>query len=309
MGTPDRAATKSSRVLARSTPARALMVENKVGALEIDDRLRAAIRDVPHFRDSQYVDLDVVATIDYFRRKFVDHIYLQPLLSDHVLVDVGTGYGWLAIALGAYTPCRVVAVDMDEARLEAARSIAKLLGLEGRIDWRVGAAENLPLATRESDVTFCIEVLEHVQRKVSALNELNRITKRYLVITTPNGVFPIIAHDTCLPFCHWLPPRIRNIYARLFGRINMQQGNRFWTPWDVAKHLPDFRRDSRFLHYKTSQDYFDLYPFYLPYDKGEWRIAPGKFVGAYLSMVSRLGRVSPYFLHSLAGTFERKLDR
>jgi hypothetical protein len=97
----------------------------------------------------------------------------------------------------------------------------------------------------------------------------------------------------------------RNIYARAFGRLQMQQGNRFWTPFDLNRHLTDFRRVSNFHHYKKVDDFFDSYPFYLPYGHGEWRQEPSLMMKAYYFAVSPFGRFSHYFLPTLAGTFER----
>jgi SAM-dependent methyltransferase len=274
----------------------------------LSEATRAAIREVPYFRDSQYVGLDVPATLDYFKRAFADQIRIRPLTAGHVLTDVGTGFGWLAMALAMFTPARVVAIEYEPARLEAARRIADLLGLDGRIDWRVGALQETTLGDRESDVTFCIEVLEHVQRDPAAFVELARITRHYLVFTTPNGAFPVIAHDTRLPGCHWLPMPLRDLYARALGRSSMQEGNRFWRPGDLRKHLPDFRRVSGFLNYAGLDDYYRLYPFYLPYGAGSWRRAPSPSRKLYFGLVSRFGAATPYFLPSLAGIFERVGD-
>jgi len=272
----------------------------------VDPSVAAAIRATSHFRDSQYVDLDVGATLDYFRCKFVDHSYLQPLRPNHVIADIGCGYGWLAMAFAGYTSAKIVAVDPDEKRLDAAKTIADQLGLGDRISWRVGSAQAIPLEDQAADVTYCVEVLEHVYRDSRALDELNRVAGRYLVVTTPNAYFPAIAHDTCLPFCHWLPMNLRNVYARCFGRLHMQQGNRFWTSFDLDRHFHDFRRVSRFLHYKNVEDFFATYPFYLPYGRGEWRSKPPRMLKAYYSAVSLSGAMSHHFLPSLAGTFERQ---
>jgi hypothetical protein len=151
-------------------------------------------------------------------------------------------------------------------------------------------------------------VLEHVQRDPAAFVELARITRRYLVFTTPNGAFPLIAHDTRLPGCHWLPMPMRDAYARAFGRAAMQEGNRFWWPGDLRKHLADFRRVSGFLNFANIDDYFRLYPFYLPYGAGTWRRAPSPARKLYFGLVSRFGGATPYLLPSLAGIFERVAD-
>jgi len=265
----------------------------------------AAIRSILQARKSRYTDLDIPATLDYFKRRFVEQIPIPDLSPQHVLADIGAGYGWLAIALAMFTPARVIAVEYDAKRLRTAEEISRLLNLGNRIDWRSGSAQDTSLGNRETDVTFCVEVLEHVGRDAKVFAELSRISNRYLVITTPNGVFPVIAHDTRLPACHWLPLPLRDVYASAFGRRKMQHGNRFWNPGDLKRHLGDFRRRSRFLHFAKVDDYFRLYPFYSPYGKGSWRRAPSTAERLYMHSVSRLGSATPYLLPSLSGTFER----
>ena len=274
--------------------------------LALSEQTKAAIRAVPYFRESRYVDLDVSGTIDYFRRKFVESIPTKPLTAEHVVTDIGTGFGWLAMAAALHSPARVIAVDPDVARLKAAEAIAGLLGLEGRIEWRPGSVERLPVRDRESDVTFCIEVLEHTFGNPAGFKELDRVTGRYLIFTTPNAAFPVIAHDTQLPFCHWLPASLRDSYARLFRRGHKQHNNRFWTPWDISRQLPDFKRVSHFMHYRRVEDYFALYPYYLPYGRGGWRRRPSVESALYYRLVSRLGGLTPYLLPSLSATLERR---
>jgi len=273
--------------------------------ITLTEDTKSAIRNILKSRNSRYADLDIPATLDYFKRRFVDQIPIRDLSSQHVLTDVGAGYGWLATSLALFTPARVIAVEYDADRLRSASEIGRLLGLEGRIDWRVGSAQDTSVGDQESDVTFCVEVLEHVGGDTAAFAELSRITRQNLVITTPNGFFPVIAHDTRLPGCHWLPIPLRDVYARAFGRARMQHGNRFWKPGDITRHLGEFRRRSRFLHFAAVEDYFKLYPFYSPYGKGRWRRSPSSAERLYMTAVSRLGAATPYLLPSLSGTFER----
>ena len=271
--------------------------------MQVSPEIAAAIRDVPHYRDGHYRDLDVSATLDYHRRRFVDHC---PVKKPNIAVaDIGAGYGWLAMAFAAFSDARPIAVEPDAPRLEAGQRIAELLGLKDKIDWRIGNIMNLPISRREATVTYCIEVLEHVYRDAKAFSELDRVTAEYLVLTTPNGAFPIVQHDTFLPFCHWLPMRLRNVYARIAGRSSMQHGNRFWNPLDLAIHLKNFERVSGFFHFKSAQDYFDLYPYYLPYGRGEWRRRPSWQSELFFRTAGLFGRHSHLLLHNLAGTLKR----
>ena len=98
---------------------------------------------------------------------------------------------------------------------------------------------------------------------------------------------------------------LRDRYARLVGRADMQVGNRFWYPWDFARHLRNFRRVSGFYHFNRADDYFALYPYYLPYGRGEWRDAPSAAMQKYFRLTARIGRRSHLALHTLAGTFRR----
>ncbi len=269
--------------------------------MQISPEVLQQVREVPHFKDSQYKDLDIAQAIDYYRRKFVEHCPLEA----GTVADLGCGYGFLAIAFAAHSNLKVIAVDMDPPRLEAARRIAEVLGLGDRIDFRVGALGSSPLADQEADAVYCIEVLEHVYRNVEAFDDLRRTAKRYIVFTTPNGAFPVIQHDTGLPFCHWLPMGLRNVYAKICGRSRQQAGNLFWTPVDVRRHLKGFRLKSKFMHYDNVGQYFELYPYYLPYGRGKWKRRPSKLLSIYLRTAAIFGRNSDFFMHSIAGVYER----
>ncbi len=62
-----------------------------------------------------------------------------PGLYEPVTLDVGTGSGCIALALAAENPfVRLVATDVSEAAVEVARRNAARLGLDGRVDIRVG---------------------------------------------------------------------------------------------------------------------------------------------------------------------------
>jgi SAM-dependent methyltransferase len=269
--------------------------------MHVSSEVQAAIRDVPHFRDTQYRDLDVGAALDYYQRKFVAHCPVE----EGVIADVGCGYGWLAIAFAAGSNLNVIAIDLDAERLAAARTIAGLLGLANRIEFRVGRLGESPLADREVDAVYCIEVLEHVDRDPRAFADLGRVTKDYIVFTTPNGAFPVVQHDTALPLCHWLPLGLRNIYAKAFGRSDLQHNNLFWTPVDIWRRLKGFRRVSRFMHYARASDHLALYPYYLPYGQGSWKRRPSMLMKLYVRAADLLGRHSYLAMHTLSGVYRR----
>src|ERR1035441_605495 len=117
----------------------------------IDEAQSKAIRAVPHFASGQYRDIDLDGTIDFYLRRYVKPLAAFTVLGEgDVVADIGAGYGFLSIAFALCSKARIIAVDVDGARLDAARSIAGILGVRDRIDWRVGALGHLPLGDREA---------------------------------------------------------------------------------------------------------------------------------------------------------------
>ena len=272
----------------------------------VSDEQEHAIRAVPHFARSVYRDMDTNGALDFYLRRYIGPLgAFVDIRADDVVADIGAGYGWLAIAFALCTPARIVAVDDDEARLEAARTIAGTLRVADRIDWRLGALGQLPLVDREARVVYCVEVIEHIGRSRPAIRDLGRICDEVLVITTPNLLFPIVAHDTRLPFCHWLPLGLRARYAALCGRTSSQHSNLFWSPMGLLRELPDFNVTSRFLHYSSRRDYLATFPFYLPYEGGGMRGGDEYLKSIYYAAASLLGRYSLYVMPSLACTLRR----
>ena len=266
-----------------------------------------AIRAVPHFSQGAYRDIDLDGAIDFYRRRYVEPLgAFTGLGPEDVVADIGAGYGWLGIAFALHTPARIIAVDMDEARLDAARRIAGILGVDHRIDWRVGKLGELPLADGEARVAYCIEVIEHIGRSREAVRDLGRVASEMIIVTTPNLYFPVIAHDTGLPFCHWLPLSLRARYAKLCGRENRENSNLFWSPRSLLAELPAFRVISRFLHFASRRDYLATFPIYVPYVGGGMRRRDGRLKSLYYRAASLLGRHSLYAMPSLACTLRRR---
>lgn len=264
------------------------------------------LRRVPYFRDSQYVNLDIAGTLEFFRKRYVQQISgFAAVNEETVVADLGCGFGWLAMAFSLYSPARVIAVDSDGPRLEAARQIAAILGVPDKISWRVGSLNELPVANREVDIVYCIEVLEHVHRDESCVKELCRISKNLIVLTTPNLWFPVIGHDTRLPFCHWLPLWLRRRYAALLRR-ECATHNLFWSPTRLCRSLRGFKRISPWLHYKSYRSFIQTFPLYLPYGRGRYVEHPGVMKDLYYRTISPLGTLSHFITPSLAGVFQRR---
>lgn len=217
----------------------------------------ARIRRVGHFADSMESTRDVNAVIGFYR-----HWIIEPFLAKsgnvHAILDVGAGYGWLSIAFAlqptSRVAARIVAMEPNEPRLRAAREIATIAGVADRIEWCTASLGKMPFPNASFDAVFAIEVIEHIYKSKPMMDDLARVSKERLLITTPNRLFPIIQHDTALPFCHWLPPHWRRTYAAAWGKAD-HDGNLFWSPGELAKALPEFRPVTSFMHFNRWSDY------------------------------------------------------
>jgi len=264
------------------------------------------IREVPHFKDSQYAELDIVKTLEFYHGRYIKQLDdFADIDETTTIMDIGAGYGWLVITFALASPAKLIAIEIDEPRLEAAMAIAKILGVYDKIDWRVGGLGSLPAKADEADVAYCIEVLEHVYRSPDSLKDLARVSSDLLIITTPNLWFPVIAHDTRLPFCHWLPIPVRKSYARLFNRHKGEVDNLFWSPASLGKSLGEFSVVSNFLHYASYLNFKNTFPFYLPYGIPEQVNSLGKKKALYYELAAKLGSKSRFVLPSLACVYKR----
>ncbi len=93
-------------------------------------------------------------------------------VGDHVL-DVGTGTGVLARAAAERVgpTGRVVGVDVNEGMLAVAR------GLDARVEWRTGSAEDVPLPPDDVDVALSQFMLMFVPDPAVALTEMARVVR------------------------------------------------------------------------------------------------------------------------------------
>lgn len=265
----------------------------------ITEEAARAIREVPHFRHSREAAADPNDLIGHYVRWIAAPVLREAPRS---VVDIGTGYGWLPIALALYSPRGgplIVAVDQNHRRLIAAREIAAIAGVADRIHWCAGSIHFLPFADRSFDALSCIEVLEHVGTSKCIIAELGRVTQEVVVITTPNRLFPVIRHDTGLPFCHWLPNGMRDRYASLFGRLHLQDRNAFWSPLGLQRALPCFRRSSAFLHFRDWHDYARTD------EQLPAAMRAGRAKRLWFQAAACLGPLSVYLLPSCAMMFRR----
>ena len=115
--------------------------------------------------------------LDPWQRKYVERFLdNMPSVSGKLLVDCGTGSGYMAIELakrGAY----VIATDLSLRSVIRLRRIADGLGLADRVLSVCSTAEVLPIRTKCVSALISNAVLEHIQDESLALLEINRVSE------------------------------------------------------------------------------------------------------------------------------------
>lgn len=92
-----------------------------------------------------------------------------------VLVDVGCGTGSLALELARLAK-KVIAIDLSREMIRHAGRRAKERGV-ANVEFRLGAAEKLPLADNSVDGAFCVMVLHFLENPARAITETCRVVR------------------------------------------------------------------------------------------------------------------------------------
>jgi hypothetical protein len=82
-----------------------------------------------------------------------------------------------------------------------------------------GSGTNIDLKNNLYDTVYCSATIEHVgcfKNQIKLIEELYRVSKNYVFITTPNKHYPIDFH-TKLPLIHWLPKKIHRKILKFLG--------------------------------------------------------------------------------------------
>ena len=177
---------------------------------------------------------NAISQTGIFRRHYA-------LVADHVglycragsLLDIGTGPGWLLVALRRRSPpeLRLVGVDISSAMVATARENLKRAGYAAEIDIRVAAAEALPFPDDAFDAVVSTGSLHHWKHPLAALNEMHRVLK--------TG-----GHALVYDLVHKLPPSVAEAARREFGSLQTRMlwlhsfEEPFYSPRDMEALVP-----------------------------------------------------------------------
>jgi SAM-dependent methyltransferase len=102
---------------------------------------------------------------------------LLGLNPEHLVLDAASGKGASAILIAQRFGCAVVGVDLSTQNVAYANAEADRLGLAGRVSFRVGDAERLPLDDASADAVICECAFCTFPDKPRAARELMRVLR------------------------------------------------------------------------------------------------------------------------------------
>jgi ubiquinone/menaquinone biosynthesis C-methylase UbiE len=111
--------------------------------------------------------------------------------ADAVVVDVGCGTGAALRRIAARVPRgRLIGVDPIPRMLAIARERAAADPNGHRIDFRTGAAEDLPVEADFADLVFAFDSIDHWRDRGAGLREVRRVLRRggRLVVVKDGGL-------------------------------------------------------------------------------------------------------------------------
>lgn len=232
--------------------------------------------------------------VEYYDKFFIAPMRNRLDISQAVLCDCAAGLGWLSFAFLLRGGKAAVLVEPDDVKFRIAQEVGDILGVADKCTFLDCYMQDIPLADKSVDVFASIETLEHVgaENINRCLKKINCLTRRLVIVTAPNRLFPIDGHDTRLPFAHWLPKTLRKAYCSAFGKGDIGL-NKYPGPWNVLANLSAFRPVSKALVFEDVGAWRRAYPLLIPYPNGGYRARPPRSQDIVLSSLSAvLGRYS-----------------
>ena len=102
-------------------------------------------------------------TLEEAQNNKIDHIIKKlNLKPNQRVLDIGSGWGTLAIEIAQKTKCEVVGITLSENQLEYSKKIARELNLENQVDFRLMDYRSL---NEKFDRIVSVGMFEHVGRK------------------------------------------------------------------------------------------------------------------------------------------------
>ncbi|MDD4981103.1 MAG: class I SAM-dependent methyltransferase [Candidatus Omnitrophica bacterium] len=112
----------------------------------------------------------------YDLEKERDFILDKSLPVSGEILEIGTGKGHFALAL-AKRGYSFISIDVSRQEQEIAMLNLRYLGLENRVNFRIGDAARLDFPDGSFDAIFLINVLHHLESPLLVLDEIIRLLR------------------------------------------------------------------------------------------------------------------------------------
>ena len=146
---------------------------------QLVNAIEAGVRDIGHTPDS--ITVDDLAAVDEFhiggRRASADLLGQLGLLSDHHVLDVGSGLGGTSRFLASNFGCRVSGIDLTPDYVETGKVLCSWVGIAERVDLYCGSALAMPFEESVFDAAVMLHVGMNIVDKAGLFAEVNRVLR------------------------------------------------------------------------------------------------------------------------------------
>jgi len=108
--------------------------------------------------------------------------YTLDEIRNFSIADVGCYDGWILHQLSDLPFRKMVGIEPRERNIEKGQKVRQILGIESKVEFRVGDVENL--GSEVFDIVICTGVLHHVESIPHAIRSLRLACKRFLFVET-----------------------------------------------------------------------------------------------------------------------------
>jgi ubiquinone/menaquinone biosynthesis C-methylase UbiE len=115
---------------------------------------------------------------------FDDIKTMMSTIDFETIYEVGCGNGYVTQFIkNNFSNAEIKAIDINSDKIDVAKARVK------DVEFSVGNIYNINYDDATFDLVISTEVLEHLENPISALQELLRVSKKYIIVSVPNEPF------------------------------------------------------------------------------------------------------------------------